>query len=503
MKTILVAVLGMLLAACALWTGCEGAESDAGNGGGDTDTDTDTDTDADGDTDADTDSDGDVDTSPTGDNDGDGLSNGLEEEIGTDPEEPDTDGDGVSDLVEYVAGTDPTNPDSNPAAEGNFYFFEPYGEPPDPSEDTLVFATDIKMADVFILTDTTGSMYGEIDNLKASLSGTIIPDIQAIIPDVWFGVGYFDDYPVGMYGSSGDVAFGLLQIMTDDAAAAQTAVNTMPNGSGADWAESDVPALFTIATGAALGSYVPAQTECPDGYIGYPCFRPGAVPIIILITDAPFHNGPDGYDTYGGISPSPPDYLTTVSMLNDIHAKVLSISTSGATTGDIAYEHAQAIANDTGAVTDTGPLTIAASSSGTGLGDNVVDAVALLASGVVMDMAAVARDDPSDDVDATVFVDRIVPNTVGGVADPTDETIICVGGLTTADEDGDTYPDKFVDVLPGNPVCFDIIPAQNDSVPATSMPAIYKAFIDVIGDDVTVLDTREVFFLVPPTGIIE
>jgi hypothetical protein len=31
---------------------------------------------------------------------------------------------------------------------------------------------------------------------------------------------------------------------------------------------------------------------------------------------------------------------------------------------------------------------------------------------------------------------------------------------------------------------------------------IYKAFVDVVGDDVTVLDTREVYFLVPPEGVI-
>ena len=69
--------------------------------------------------------------------------------------------------------------------------------------DTLVFATDIQMADVFFLMDTTGSMSGAIANLKSGLSTTIIPEIDAMIPNAWFGVGFFDDYPVSPYGSAG------------------------------------------------------------------------------------------------------------------------------------------------------------------------------------------------------------------------------------------------------------------------------------------------------------
>jgi hypothetical protein len=490
-------------------SGCESAGSSFGS---DADADTDSDTDVDTDADTDADSDTDTDTvdpncdvcdpaAPTADGDGDGLSNCFEIENGTDPCNPDSDGDGYSDFVEWVAGTNPNDGGDNPGVHGDFYFLEPFGAAPDPTQDTLVFATDIQMADVFLLTDTTGSMYGEIDNLKSSLSGTVIPGIQALIPNVWFGVGYFDDYPYGAYGYTPDVPFGLLQIMTDDAAAAQTAVNAMPNCMGSDWAESQVPAMWTTATGGALEGYVAAQTGCPAGFIGYPCFRPGAVPIIVIITDSPFHNGPAGYDSYSGISPAPPDYATTVTALNDIHAKVLPINTAGY--ADESLTHAQQIATDTGAVTADGPLVILGNADGTGIGSNVVDAVATLSNGVPMDMSVVARDDPSDSVDATVFIDRVVPNTTGGVADPTDPTVICVGGLATADDNADGYADKFVDVLPGTPICFDIIPKQNDTVAPAADPVIYTAYLDVVGDGVTVLDTREVYFLVPPEGVIE
>ena len=112
-------------------------------------------------------------------------------------------------------------------------------------------------------------------------------------------------------------------------------------------------------------------------------------------------------------------------------------------------------------------------------------------------------DDDPDAVDATVFIDRIVPNTVGGVVDPEDPTVMCVGGLDTINSDPDPYEDVFDDVDPGTPVCFDIYPKQNDTVPATALPQLYIAFIDVIGDSVTTLDTREVYFLIPPSAPIE
>ena len=499
-------LLATVACALALPLGCESGGGGIGSADADADTDTDVDTDADSDSDSDSDTDTDTDLPPGADSDGDGLSDDFEEtETGTDPHNADTDGDGVSDLVEWVAGTDPLDPDSNPAAEGNFYFLVPFNEAPDPSQDSLVFATDIQMADVFLLTDTTGSMMGEINNLRSSLTGTVIPNIQAFIPDTWFGVGHFADYPYSDtdngidYGSGGDLPFELLQTMTSDAALAQAAVNAMTLDNGDDGPEAQVPALWATATGLGLGSYLADQTACPTGYIGYPCFRPGAVPIIVLITDAAFHNGPGGTNAYTALSPEPPTYAETVTALNDIHAKVLAINSSGTLITDESDSDCTQIATDTGAVTSSGPLTISIPMNGSGLGDNVVTAVSTLANGVPMDITSIGRDDTSDDVDATVFIDHIVPNTTGGVEDPENPGVICFGDLTTGDGDSDGTADMFVNVLPGTPVCFDIVPAENTTVPPQGETMVYEAFVDVVGDEVTVLDTRVIYFLVPPS----
>jgi len=258
-----------------------------------------------------------------------------------------------------------------------------------------------------------------------------------------------------------------------------------------------VPAMYATATGEGFGTYLAAQDSCDAGEVGYPCFRSGAVPIVVLITDASFHNGPGGYDSYSGISPTPPTYVETVTALNGIHAKVIGIWSSGGY-GPV-QEHCTQIATDTGAVDVMGnPLVFSVDGSGSGLGSQVIDAINILANQVPLDISAVGHDDTSDLVDATVFIDRIVPNTVGGEPDPLDPTIVCVGGLATADSDGDTVADMFDNVLPGTAVCFDIYPARNMTVEPTTEPQVFTAFVDVIGDGITVLDTREVFFLVPP-----
>ena len=56
---------------------------------------------------------------PTGDLDGDGLTNEREDELGTDPENPDTDGDGVGDGDEDAAGTDPLDNASYADTDGD------------------------------------------------------------------------------------------------------------------------------------------------------------------------------------------------------------------------------------------------------------------------------------------------------------------------------------------------------------------------------------------------
>jgi hypothetical protein len=414
------------------------------------------------------------------DSDNDGLADSLEATNGTDPRRGDTDSDGVSDLIEVAAGTSPTDPADSPRTRGDFVFTVPYQAPPDPLHDTLSFSTNIQYADVYFLVDCTFSMNGEIANLQAGLTGTIIPGVAATIPDVQFGVGRFEDYPADDYGSGEDRAFEHLLWMTASAADAQAAVNSMYSRNGADIPESDLPALHAVATGCGDGSIPndPGGACGNPALIGYPHFRAGAVPVIVLITDAPFHNGPSGYGYSGNpAGATPPTYDQTVAALNAIHARVIGVN-SGEATGDLAT-----IATATGTVGAAGPLVYQISADGTGLGGEIITGIAAMASQIRMNISARAADDPADAVDALVFIDQIIPTP--------DPAAPCTAGLTVS---GNTY----TGVLPGTTVCFDIVPRQNDTVMPTAEPQVYLAKVQVWGDEVTLLDERDVYFLVPP-----
>jgi hypothetical protein len=231
---------------------------------------------------------------------------------------------------------------------------------------------DCTVADVLFLMDTTGSMSGEIAQIQARLRDTIIPGLAAEIADVRFAVARFDDFPVGGYGSGSDRPFELRQAITSSVTATQTAVNGLAASGGGDGPESQVEALYQSATGAGIGTWTP-PASCGSG-VGYPCFRSGATPIVLLFTDADFHNGPGGAYSYAGVSPTPHTYAQAVAALNGIGAKVL-----GLMSGSAARDDLEAIARDTGALAaDGSPIVFDIGSDGRLLGPEVVRAVQTL-----------------------------------------------------------------------------------------------------------------------------
>jgi hypothetical protein len=428
------------------------------------------------------------------DSDNDGLSDADERRFGTNRTNADTDGDGVTDLVEIGAcpegdatcAGDATNPDSSPRTRGDFVFFEPYMMPPDPPEDTLVFSTNLQVADVYFLIDTTGSMGTPIGNVRSSLSsaGGIIDQVRATIPNVWFGVGEYRDYGDGfIYNNQQD--------LTADASLAQAGANRLGASGGGDGPEGGVPAVWSVATGNPIprGPTV-ARTTCPAGHFGYPCFRPGAVPIVVMVADYNFHNGPASGNTYSG-------YLTWAMALPDLLSRNIRIvGVSVNTFGDVSGPDLRAMATATGAVDGAGNPLVSVAAGGS-VSSGVVDQIRTLANSTPLDISVVFEDDPSDAVDSfAAFVDHLVVNNDGG--DVMGRTCTVFPGDRLRDTNGDTYADAIDNVTPGNPVCFDIVVKQNDTVMPTSSPQVFRGTIRVIGDGFTELDRRDVFFLVPP-----
>jgi len=428
------------------------------------------------------------------DSDNDGLSDTDERAAGTSRTNADSDGDGVTDLVEIGAcpagdatcAGDATNPDSSPRTRGDFVFFEPYMMPPDPPEDTLVFSTNLQVADVYFLIDTTGSMGTPIGNVRSSLSsaGGIIDQVRAEIPNVWFGVGEYRDYGDGfIYNNQQD--------LTADASLAQAGANRLGASGGGDGPEGGVPAVWSVATGNPIprGPTV-ARTTCPAGHFGYPCFRPGAVPIVVMVADYNFHNGPASGNTYSG-------YLTWATALPDLLARNIRIvGVSVNSFGDVSGPDLRAMATATGAVDGAGNPLVSVAAGGS-VSSGVVDQIRTLANSTPLDISVVFEDDPSDAVDSfAAFVDHLVANNDGG--DVMGRTCTVFPADRLRDTNGDTYADAIDNVTPGNPVCFDIVVKQNDTVMPTSSPQVFRGTIRVIGDGFTELDRRDVFFLVPP-----
>ncbi len=279
-----------------------------------------------------------------------------------------------------------------------------------PVQVELEVEAEVGSADITFLIDVTASMGEEIDRIRSRLRDQLSPAIDEAIPDSQLAVATFADFPVRGYGNAGagDNPFELRLPMTTDLSQVQAAVNAINLGDGADIQESQVEALYQLATGAGRGTFVPPSAGCPMGGIGYACMRRDAFPIVLLFTDADFHNGPRGAFPYGAgdIVPAPATYAEAVSALNALGMVVIGFdSGEGA-----AVDHLRSIAEDTGAVAGGRPLVFDIGSTGRRLGTQVVSAIQTFASSVEQDIDAIFLDgDPTDGIDATEFVESIRP----------------------------------------------------------------------------------------------
>ncbi len=192
-----------------------------------------------------------------------------------------------------------------------------------------------------------------------------------------------------------------------------------------------------------------------------------------------------GYGTY--ICPA---WTTVAAAYNNRSAKIIGVYGSGSSTTTI--DDLKTMARDTGAVDATAsnaPLVFKGADANAATA--ISDGIRTLADSIPLDMNAVPVDDPADSVDAlAAFVDHLETLQLG--------TPQCTSGLTDTDTNGDTFKDKYLQVKTGTPVCWKVVSKMNTTVPATTQPQLFKAFVTVYGDGVTALSTRNVFFLVPP-----
>lgn len=426
------------------------------------------------------------------DSDNDGL--GDDEEHGryhTDPYNVDSDGDTVTDLGETAYGSDPLDNGSTISAD-DFFVILPYLEPEQNRE--LTFGTNLQVADVYFLMDSTGSMDGSIENVVSSLASVIVPAVEAEIPDVAMGVGSMNDFPTGSYGDCARTGcdqpfWHWLNVTADDVPAVQRALQQVldnPRGYGADSPESYVPAVWITATGNGMtdgGASVPPQScpampDEPRPRRGYPCFRPGALPIVVLVGDAPWHNGPANEYLY---SFSTTMYADALNAMLDIGARFIGVYVDHWMSEGLTAM--QALAQDTGTVDASGRPLVSTSADGS-VSRDIVDMIQTLANFTPQDVSTTTEDDPGDlyGVDARQFITRITP-------------------VRAVPPDGAARWDDttFYMVQPGTQVVFNVT-FYNGIFPPLEVAAVFKARIVVVGNGVARLDERQVVIIVPPTG---
>jgi hypothetical protein len=198
-------------------------------------------------------------------------------------------------------------------------------------------------ADIALLLDTTCSMSSTATSLAMGFE-TVAGDLAASYPDLTFGLGTFDDYNYGTFGSGLDKPFILRQQQTDDTARLAGVLAGIEIHSGADGPESGHEALVQAATGQGYDQGCDGAFESRDdvrpflsspldafaglelgagdlsglGTVGGMGFREGVLPIFVLATDNELRDPGAGYDSPGGclFDATSPDAVAAMAALD-------------------------------------------------------------------------------------------------------------------------------------------------------------------------------------------
>jgi hypothetical protein len=251
--------------------------------------------------------------------------------------------------------------------------------------------------DLFLLTDMTGSFADDIATFKSQAAGMVQRLIEERL-NLYIGLGRFEDYPISPWGSAsfGDRAYTRVQDLlpaNEDTNGNKTpdvieAINSLFTKYGEDGPESQLPALYQMATGA--GQDVPppgaSTADIPPGQQAN--WRNNSLRLTILWTDAPFHQaGDSGPFPYPG-----PTFAQTIAALNTKSIKVIGIL-GGFDSG--GWSHLTQVASGTTTLAPPGgddcngdgvpdlaegqPLVCRISSTGSGIAQAVVNSVLALA----------------------------------------------------------------------------------------------------------------------------
>ncbi len=248
------------------------------------------------------------------------------------------------------------------------------------------------LIDVNFLVDTSGSFADDLPNFKVQVP-QLIDDLTAQFNGqfgIKFSLGSFQDYPIDPFGSaaSGDVAYERVVDFNDqndpdsNAGVVKAAIAGLTTRFGEDDPQSQLTALFQTVTGAGQVIAPPNDVaSIPQGQQAH--FRQGATKVILLFTDAGFHNPGDLGVPPASIPYPGPSFDDTVAAIQAADPPmVIGISSGGGGVADLKH-----IASATGAVAPAGgadcdndgvidvpagePLVCATSATSVGIGNAV------------------------------------------------------------------------------------------------------------------------------------
>ena len=131
--------------------------------------------------------------------------------------------------------------------------------------------------DLIFLVDTTGSMWDDIDYVKAS-AANIVDELDGY--DYRAAVVDYRDFPVSPYGGTGDYPYNDVLGFTNNKSQIIAAINSLTLGYGGDWEESVFSGVMHSLKATTLGGW-----------------RTGATKVIIVMGDAPGHD-PEPFTNY-------------------------------------------------------------------------------------------------------------------------------------------------------------------------------------------------------------
>lgn len=438
----------------------------------------------------------------------------------------------------------------------DFFFVLPYMDPAGEVAKPLDFGTVVPSLDVFFMMDTTGSMIGEITNLQNALTSTVVPGIQAAVPNTQFGAGSFEDFPLSPYGAlrgadcgqnnnqNPDQPFRLLQGITSNVSAVQTAVGQLstggaPIGCGSDWPESAMEGLYQVATGAGITGPSPASVPANTSGVGGVGYRAGTMPVVVTVTDAMMHGPGEGgscsgqsANYTGAVAASAHSRAQTKTALANICARSVGIASfqpnlalscsgqadledfatsTGARVPPAAWDvgarppgcaagQCCTAQNGAGRAPDAQglcPLVFLTDGAGTGLGTNIVTGIRMLTRFAQFDVTS-DRQGVLADIDGNPLP---LPHTTADFIKQVIPTGFMVPAAPPVVPNPTFDMTTFFGVTPGTRVAFDV-KALNDFLPQTANAQIFRATIRVLAGGCTALDQREVLILVPPTPLV-